>query len=225
MRPFRLDEGPAYVARLEAPERAVLLDVVDGVVQLLVGGTDVPRDGSGDTGGPSGTQDARPASGGPPHDDDPFAGLRLGVGPVSAPTDPALLRLLPAAAADPELAAELRRLTEADLRASKVGHLRRLRSVLDAARPDAVVVPSDAAAVAASLTDLRLVLASRLGVLTDDDAEAVHDLALRDGPVATQDEATARFLATVYAVLTELQESLVQLMVAALPPVRDGGSV
>ena len=26
-------------------------------------------------------------------------------------------------------------------------------------------------------------------------------------------------------VLTELQESLVQLMVAALPPVRDGGSV
>ncbi|HQY33506.1 DUF2017 family protein [Actinotalea sp.] len=204
MRPFRIDDGPAYVARIEAPERAVLLDVVDGVVDLLLGGAGAPPGGASD---------------------DPFATLRLGTGPVRTPTDPALLRLLPDAAADPELAAELRRLTEADLRGTKVGHLRRLRAVLDAARPDAVVVPSDAAAVAAALTDLRLVLASRLGVLTDDDAESVYDLAQRDGPVATQDEATARFLATVYAVLTELQESLVQLMVDALPPVRDGGAV
>ncbi|HWS57879.1 MAG TPA: DUF2017 family protein [Actinotalea sp.] len=208
MRPFVLEAGPVYVARLEAPERAVLLDVVDGVVGLLA---------------------ARPpgAAAGPPAGDpaDPLAGLRFGLELVEPPTDPALLRLLPDASGDPELAAELRRLTEADLRSTTLGHLHRLRSGLDAARPDLVVVPRDAASVAAALTDVRLVLASRLGIRTDEDAEEVYALAVSGPSSGADGQETRRFVAAVYAVLTELQESLVQLLVAGLPPVRGDGAV
>lgn len=223
MRAFVLADGPTYVAALEPAERTVLLDVVDGVVELL-----------GGRAGRAGRGVAEPRAGqledpvADPLEDpleDPLRALRLGAGPVSTPTDPALLRLLPDAAADRWLAAELRRLTESDLRGTKLNHLARLRAAIEDARPDLAVVPRDAPAVAAALTDLRLVLASRLGVQSDADADAVYDLAAQDGPAATQPEATARFLAAVYAVLTELQESLVGLLVDALPPVRDTGSV
>lgn len=195
---FAATDGAGYVARLDAPERAVLLDVVDAVIELLADGDD-PGD----------------AQGAPPSLEHP---------PRRTPQDPALLRLLPDASWDRELAGELRRLTEADLRSAKTGQLRRLRAVLDAARPDAVVVPSEAMAVAAALTDTRLVLASRLGVVDDDDAQAVYELAVREDRVVPGAQGERRFLAAVYTVLTELQDSLVQLMVEALPPV-DGGPV
>lgn len=191
MHGFRRDRA-AFLARVDDAERAVLLDVVDGVVDLLGEVADVDEE-------------------------DPFARLRLTDEEVEPPQDPALRRLLPDAYADPELAAEQRRLTDAELRAGKVHRLRRLRAALAQGEPDVVVLPSEAEAVAAALTDVRLVVASRLGLETDGQAEEVHALAAAPGRPADDADATRRFLAAVYSVLTGLQESLVALMAEDLP--------
>ncbi len=191
MRGFRREDG-LFVARLEGAERPVLLDVVDGVVDLF---GEVPE---------------------PADPDDPFAMLALSDEPVAAPEDPALRRLLPDAATDPDLAAELRRLTDADLRSGKVSRLRALRAAVDQAAPELVVAPGQAQDVAAALTDLRLVLAQRLELETDEQAEEVYALAVGREEPADEVAATRRFLAAVYTVLTQLQESLVGLMVQDL---------
>ncbi|HEY3437468.1 MAG TPA: DUF2017 family protein [Actinotalea sp.] len=202
------DGGATFVARLEAPERTVLLDVIDDVLGLLGGYEDDPRT-------------VAPAPAAPLHrEPDPLDGLVIAQGPVHTPGDPALLRLLPdASRVDPEVTAEFRRLTEADLRSTKVANLLRLRAVVADARPEAVVLASEASGVAAALTDVRLVLAERLEVRTDEDADQVMELATRDDVLDTEDREAmvARFLATVYVMLTVLQESLVGLMVSALP--------
>ena len=198
----RDQEGPAYVAGLDAAGRAVLLDVVDDVLRLLDG--DGARTGQG-----------------PDH---PLDRLRLNAPPVEPPVDPALRRLLPDASRDEALAAELRRLTEPDVRDAKVGNLARLRAAVQDARPNVVVLPSEAAQVAAALTDLRLVVSERLGVRTDADAEAVYRLAAED--LVDEDDAPAadrRFLAAVYAVLTLMQESLVGLLLEELPEAEGEG--
>jgi hypothetical protein len=192
VRGFRRD-GQVFVARLQATERTVLLDVVDGVVSLFGAVAD------------------------PSDDRDPLVGLELGPEAVEPPEDPALRRLLPDASSDAEAAAELRRLTEGELRVTKVGKLRRLRTAVEQAEPDLVVVPSEAMEVAAALTDVRLVLASRLGLETDAQAEDVYHLATGSAQPADDAEATRQFLAAVYTVLTDLQESLVGLMLADLP--------
>lgn len=203
MRTFVAD-GAAYVAHLEAPERAVLLDVVDDVVRLL---GPVPEAPSGE---------------GMPH-------VRLAAASVPAPQDPALHRLLPDASRDAETAAELRRLTEGDVRATKHGHLARLRAGLDAAGPDLVVVPSEAPAVAAALTDVRLVVSERLEIRSDEDSDAVYALVLEpqdeadEGAVSVEEDAR-RLLATVHVMLGLLQESLVELMLGGLDDAAGLGS-
>ncbi|EYR63820.1 hypothetical protein N866_18150 [Actinotalea ferrariae CF5-4] len=207
MRTF-VREGAAYVARLEAPERAVLLDVVDDVVALV------------------GARAAHRTHGSGP--DDPLAAVQMATLPLPAPTDPALLRLLPPASPDPEVAAEFRRLTEVDLRRSKSDQLLRLRACVDAAGPDLVVVPSEAPRIAAALTDVRLVTSERLGLRSDAEADALYRLVLGDedgeGDVSVHGEGldeereqAHRLLGTVYVILSVLQESLVGLMLAGLP--------
>lgn len=202
---FTRDRLGRYACRLGEAERAVLVDVVDGVVELL--------------GGPT----TDPAVGPERH---PLDALRLSEGPVSTPDDPAVRRLLPDASVDdPQVTAEFRRLTDADLRATKVAHLRGLRTALVAGGSRVVVNREDADRVAAALTDLRLVVSERLGVRTDEDAERVYRTALGETP-GTEDRpdgrdpdgATARrrFLATVYVALSTLQESLVELMLTDL---------
>lgn len=198
----RDQEGPAYVAGLDAAGRAVLLDVVDDVLRLLGG-------------------DGARAGQGPDH---PLDRVRLNTAPVEPPVDPALRRLLPDASPDEALAAELRRLTEPEVRDAKVSNLARLRAAVQDARPNVVVLPSEAAQVAAALTDLRLVVSERLGVRTDADAEAVYRLAAED--LVDEDDAPAadrRFLAAVYAVLTLMQESLVGLLLEELPEAGEEG--
>lgn len=214
MRTF-VTEGAAYVARLEAPERAVLLDVVDDVLGR-VGARAAQRTRGGDL-------------------DDPLGAVQMTTVPLPEPADPALLRLLPPASPDAEVAAEFRRLTEVDLRRSKSDQLLRLRACVDAAGPDLVVVPSEASRIAAALTDVRLVTSERLGVRSDEDADALYRLVLEgeerpaDGAAAhgqevdEEREQAHRLLATVYVMLSLLQESLVGLMLAGLPDV-DGGS-
>lgn len=185
---FRAVDG-GWVVAVDPSERAVLLDVVDQVVELL-GGEDVVE---------------------PRADAEPLDTVRLDLDPVPVPDDPAVRRLLPDASPDPQVAAEFRRLVDQDLRATKVGHLMRLRAALADARQEVVVVPSEARMIAAALTDLRLVLAERLGLRSDEDADEVHRLALQHG------DSPREWLAAVYTVLTVLQESLVELMLADLP--------
>ncbi len=196
---FHEDDG-GWVVAVAPTERAVLLDVVDEVIELLGGAESVEQQGE---------RAAR----------HPLDALELEPLPVAAPRDPALLRLLPDASPDPEVAAEFRRLTEADLRTAKAANLTCLRAALTAARTEVVVVPSEAPRVAAALTDIRLVVSERLGVRTDEDAEDVYRLATEPVPA---EPSPRHLLSAVYAVLTQLQESLVELMLGALPPASPG---
>lgn len=138
-------------------------------------------------------------------------------GAPDAPSDPALARLLPPMSHDdPALSAELRALTEDSVRTGKVSRLEVVWRELatPAVRPDAVVVPTGKeGAWLAALTDVRLVLAARLGISDEADAEAVYERAQGDGPDPEDehDEVTDA-LATMYAALTWWQESLLEAM-------------
>lgn len=187
-----------WVANLESAERAALCDVIDDVTALL-GADDAPW------------LDEEPG---------PWPRLRPEDQPLAPPADPAVRRLLPDAShADPDVAAEFRRLTEDDLRTTKIANLRTLRTALEAPTPQVRVDPAVAPAVAAALTDLRLVLAERLGIRSEEDADAAYMLVLGGGPldVTDPDAVARRFLATVSALLGVLQESLMDLMLEELP--------
>jgi len=123
---------------------------------------------------------------------------------ASTPEDPALARLLPDAARDdPEAAAEFRRFTERGLRQRKRDALATARATL--ARPGPLVLDAgEAQAWLVALNDLRLVLAERLGLRTDDDAERL--LAEADAMAADDPRA---WMSAVYDFLTWLQETLV----------------
>ncbi|QGQ19787.1 DUF2017 family protein [Cellulomonas sp. JZ18] len=145
--------------------------------------------------------------------------------PLPPPDDPAVRRLLPdASREDPEVAAEFRRLTEDDLRARKIARLRCLWTALVHGEPgwpqDAfVVAPASADEVAATLTDLRLVLADRLEIRTDADSEALYD-----GLATAPEDDVRTYLASVYGALSWLQESLLAVMLAAHDARPPGGA-
>ncbi|UZN04687.1 DUF2017 domain-containing protein [Cellulomonas sp. S1-8] len=200
MRAFRRQKG-RYVARLDAAERAVVASVVADVAELLGAGR------LEDTATPGPSADAAPGS---------PDGWTLRTSPVPPPQDPAVRRLLPDASRDDtEVADEFRRLTEDDLRARKVARLRCLWTSLVDGEPGwpehaLVVTPQSADDVAATLTDLRLVLGERLGIRTDADSEALYD------GLGGEDEGDVRaYLASVYGALSWLQESLLAVMLAA----------
>ncbi len=123
------------------------------------------------------------------------------------PDDPALQRLLPSGnRTDEEAATEFRRLTEASLRERKVTNLRTSADLLDAVpeADDGVSLrPDQALTFLVALTDVRLVLASRLGLETDEDAERLHHLAAEAEPDNGEAQAAA-----IYDFLTWLQETL-----------------
>ena len=125
--------------------------------------------------------------------------------------DPALARLLPDAnREDPQVAAEFRRYTEGGLRARKRANARTAAAALAGAGP-VLLGAEEAGALLTSLTDVRLVLAERLGLRTDEDAAELHrELTLR----AARAEAGAgadgwAAVAAIYDILTWWQESLV----------------
>ncbi|MBO3084594.1 DUF2017 domain-containing protein [Cellulomonas fengjieae] len=210
MRGFKRRRG-MYAARLDPDERDVVAALVADVADLLGGGR---------------LESRIPVS---PGDGTP----RMRIEPLPPPSDPAVRRLLPDASRDdPEVAAEFRRLTEDDLRAGKIARLTRLWELLSTPaagwRADAFVVPpQDAQDVASAITDLRLVLAERLGIRTDDQAERLYE-ALLDSPNAQPadepgqilDPDARRYLVAVYGALSWLQESLVDLL---LHDLRAGG--
>ncbi|TAM68676.1 MAG: DUF2017 family protein [Microbacteriaceae bacterium] len=89
--------------------------------------------------------------------------------PPGMPSDPAVLRLLPDAyRQDAEAAAEFRRFTQDELITAKRADA---RAIADAARAGNEVALDRASAIPwlRSLTDLRLVLADRLGIQNDGD--------------------------------------------------------
>jgi hypothetical protein len=114
------------------------------------------------------------------------------------PGDPAVARLLPSAYPDDEeAAAEFRRFTADDLTARKLANARR---VLDDLAPPAAerLDPAAQQSWLRTLTDLRLVLGSRLGVTAD-------------GPPPS-DDPHVQVMHDVFDWLGYLQESLVQTL-------------
>ncbi|TDE97667.1 DUF2017 domain-containing protein [Occultella glacieicola] len=200
MRAFSMRRGE-FVAELDAHERTIISRVIADTSDLLgvpLGRLEASRN-----------DEAGPAVG---------HSMTWSTDEVSEPADPALARLLPSASTEDDgVADEFRRLTEADLRSAKTA---RLRMVFDELRRPGtkIHVPRERAMDwAAALTDVRLVLAERLGIRTDSDAEDVYELSTLggDGVDTAEDEIRAA-LALLYSALTWLQESLLQVMLPTL---------
>ncbi|WP_044492883.1 DUF2017 family protein [Nesterenkonia massiliensis] len=207
-----------YKADLEAHERRLISQLCADVISLLERRGEQITDGAAESAADQGS-----AAG-----DDVFAHFRrelagLGVGlddsaaaqeaepaGLSAPEDPVLARLLPEAAEDPQEAAQLRRLTEASLRESKLADLRTARMLLES---DPVTLTEEQAPIfGRALNDVRLTLATRLGIEDEADAEQIHQMA-----GTSQAATTEQFMAEVYAFTTWLQETLFSAMLELLP--------
>lgn len=206
MRAFVLRRG-VYIAELDATERTILAGVIADTATLL---GDPLRQQEDDE--PVGAGQESPPDAGP-HPPHTWSGED-----VAAPTDPALARLLPSAShEDDEVAAEFRRLTQEDLRSGKAKRLRMVWAALRAPGTKLTVHPDQAMDWAAALTDARLVVSERLGIRTDEDAEAVYAAStLAAGEEVSDEEEVRLALASVYSALTWLQESLVQVMLPTL---------
>lgn len=161
---------------------------------------------------------------------DPLAAMVGMSDQASVPQDPAVARLLPAGTTDDnELAAEYRRYTDLGLRTQKINNLSTVIDSLnpsdsdkqtdfDAIDPDLVQIRLDhdcAIAWLTSLTDVRLVLADRLGIHTDDDDYALNDLV---DSASENDPQSQRKLsmAVLYDLLAFMQDSLVDEMTQVL---------
>ncbi|WP_082104274.1 DUF2017 family protein [Demequina soli] len=204
MKGFAERDGAA-VASLDEDERLVIARIVADVGMLL-GGEDFGAE----------------RHSGLPHREDLAESLRFLDDleeNLAEPDDPALLRLLPNAAPDDrEVADEFRRLTQEDLRAVKLSRLRQIWDDLSDDGDDWVIPPGDVMATAAALTDVRLVIAARLGIERDEDAESLHadiqraSAALEEGsPAEVGIDPERMWLGMLYDALTWLQESLVSL--------------
>lgn len=230
MKPFRAKDG-RYAARLDEAEREVVGQLALDVAELL-GATPAELAEALEPDDDASSTDPWDA----PGSADPLAGLVLG-GAASAasgdapspdlhdPEDPAVRRLLPSASDDADVAEEFRRLVQPDLRQLKIDRLLALVRALQ--RGDKLEVPADRAdLLAGALVDIRLVLAERLGLDSDEAADALYrDLTLvshgADGePVVGGQRGPAAalrlHLGSAYAALTWLQESLVTVQLADL---------
>jgi hypothetical protein len=183
---FKGRRGGRATAVLEQGEARLLAGLVGQVAELLAEGTPATE---------------RAAQ-------DPLEEMLDFDGPVQAPDDPVLQRLLPDAYRDDEAAAaDFRRYTERGLRDTKIANARAvIASLVDGGMADEesadhqVEVDLDAAQVQAwlrTLTDVRLALATRLGI---EDDEHVWD-ENSDDPVAVMHD--------VYDWLGFVQETLV----------------
>jgi hypothetical protein len=112
---------------------------------------------------------------------DPLEALvGLAGGPVEAPADPALARLLPDAYADdasgaPHANREFRRYTDADLRAGKRAHAGLVLATLPDGGGRLTLDRDQADAWLGFLNDLRLVMGIRLEVSEETDPDALPD--------------------------------------------------
>ena len=188
-------KGGRFVAQLDDVEREVVLGLMQQTQEFLA---PAHREPTGD----------------------PFDDLvaTLGVRPLDDPAitpqgpfDPALERMLPTGNRDdPAMAAEFRRLTEHGLRERKTANLATAIEALLAADGDKVKLDqAQAQAMVVALTDVRLLLGERLGLRTDDDADA-----LQDRLEAASEDDPHLYLAAYYDFMTWLQESLTQALMS-----------
>ena len=148
----------------------------------------------------------------PRDDQDPFEAMMDFSGPTSEPDDPVLARLFPTAySEDEEAASEFRRFTEGTLRDGKA---RAAITIIDALEEaglppqlteDGLIIdveldPPSAEIWMRSFTDLRLALATRLGV---EEGDEEYWLALSDDDPRSQAH-------DIYEWVGYLQETLVQ---------------
>ncbi|TCL82176.1 MULTISPECIES: DUF2017 domain-containing protein [unclassified Rathayibacter] len=169
MRSFRRDSSGAAVARFDREEAGILRHLAGEMLELLDRGT---------------SEDAR--------------------------NDPALARLLPDAYRDDdEAAAEFRRFTAPDLAGRKMDDARAITAALDAGEGSGharvfaglgeVAVrlePPQALSWLRGLTDMRLALAARLGIVDTDDVEP--------------EDKTGQAIRAVYDWLGSVQDGLVR---------------
>ena len=149
-----------------------------------------------------------------PRDQDPFEAMMDFSGPTNEPEDPVLARLFPTAYADDEeAAAEFRRFTEGTLRDGKSqAAIAIIDGLEDAGLPpelteeglhiDVELDPATAETWLRSFTDLRLALATRLGVEEGDEA-FWHSLPDEDPRAQAHD---------IYEWVGYLQETLVDAL-------------
>lgn len=180
-----------YVTRLDDDERRILARVVADVAEVL--GVDVAQERPGKGEGPG------------------RVALEEPVTPPAVASDPALARLLPPASEDGELAAQVHDLTAASIVGAKAERLRQVWWDLQASGARVVVPAERAMSWAGALTDVRLVLADRLGIA--DPAESEERL---EGLAASRDD-LARAMVSLYLALGWLQDSLVEAMLGDLP--------
>jgi len=206
-----------YVARLDPFERDVLVQVVADVAELL-GDRPLARP-AGSRYGPSarGEDDVQTSPGDGPHPSpgdgprpdgaDAWTSLDPHRDALEPPDDTGVRRLFPDASKDLSIAAEFRRLTEDELRRTKRDRLHSLWESLirlpfdpDAAELEFVVGPEQASDLAATLTDIRLILADRLGLETDEDVNLLYDeLADADTLAELDSELDQKFAASAPA--------------------------
>lgn len=205
MRGFRYRHH-AYIAELEPIERRVLATIVADVGMLL--GADfsanLRRTDSGDD------APLDPENGAVSEVAHLFEELQdVPSREELSQMDQVFERLFPNVNPDDDaVSEEFHRLAFAQLRDDKVERLRMVWADLQMAGDKLIVQPQRAMDWAAALTDVRLVLADRLGIETDEDAAALE---YGDG----QDE-PAQALATIYAVVSWLQDSLITVMTRRL---------
>jgi hypothetical protein len=194
VKPFKRRRRGGLLATFEPGEAHVIASLTSQVVELL-------RDRNGEL-----------AS-----DPDPLAGeLGLSGGPSLPPDDPVLQRLLPDAYRDDsDESAEFRRFTERSLTSAKVANAEAVLASLreagldetkvddeDVENQEPLEVELDPAAVQAwlrTLTDVRLSLAVRLGIESDEDTMLLHQ---------SEDEAVMA-MTELYDWLGYVQETLV----------------
>jgi len=193
-------KGARFVARLDDGEREVVVGLLEQTYEFLA---PEPHEATGDP-----FEDLVARLGLPRLGD---SGQEAARAAPRAPRDPALDRLLPSAHRDdPELAAEFRRLTEHGLREGKAANLATaISAVLDADEDKVRLDKDQAQAMVIALTDVRLLLGERLGLRTDEDADA-----LQDRIEAADEDDPQLFLAAYYDFLTWLQESLIQALMS-----------
>ena len=198
-RAFR-PRGDRHVAVLDATERAVVGGLMEQTRDILAPEVEPTGDVFADLAASMGVSLAPGDQS--PDDDSPESDAG---GP--APRDPALDRLLPTAhRGDDQVAAEFRRLTEEGLRQRKSGNLDAAVRALDVPVGDRVELDqSQAPAFLMALTDVRLLLGERMGMRTEEDAEALH-VAMEE----VDDDDPLGYAMAWYDFLTWLQETLTQ---------------
>ncbi|KYH43330.1 DUF2017 domain-containing protein [Branchiibius sp. NY16-3462-2] len=182
-------KGSRIVGTLAPQEREVIVGLL-GQVRELLGGDEVAPTG------------------------DPLTDLIGELEPAPEPgpaqdRDPALDRLLPSGHEDAEEAAEFRSMTERSLRQRKVARIDTTIDTLRAVQREKLELDfGQAQEFMVALTDARLVLADRLDLHTEEDAERLHHQTTRFLEGGADFSDVDETLALFYDFLTWLQESL-----------------